>query len=119
MDGQALRAVASERRRRILRLVWDRELAAGELAERFDVSWPAVSQHLRVLKQAGLVRERRDGRRRLYRADVDRAGPLAAVLEQMWREDLDRLADLAEEEERRGTGRGGRAGASDRQEGGT
>lgn len=102
MDPRALQAVASERRRRILRLVWDRELAAGDLARQFDVSWPAISQHLGVLKEAGLVRERRDGRRRLYSADVERAGPLAAVLEQMWRDDLDRLAGLAEDEEAEG-----------------
>lgn len=100
MDATALRAVASERRRRILRLVWDRELAAGELARHFDISWPGVSQHLRVLKEAGLVRERREGRRRLYRADVEKAGPLAAVLEEMWSDGLDRLARLAEEEGR-------------------
>lgn len=100
MDAQALKAVASDRRRRILRLVWDQELAAGELAQRFDVSWPAISQHLKVLKDAGLVNERRDGRRRLYSTDPARLGPLADMLEQMWREDLDRLAELAEDEER-------------------
>jgi DNA-binding transcriptional ArsR family regulator len=100
MDTQTLKAVASERRREILRLVWDRELAAGELAQRFNVSWPAISQHLRVLKDAGLVTERRDGRRRLYSTDPARLGPLGEMLEQMWRADLDRLATLAEEEER-------------------
>lgn len=100
MDAQALQAVASERRREILRLVWDRELAAGELATRFEVSWPAISQHLNVLKAAGLVTERRDGRRRLYTADPARLGPLAGMLERMWRDDLDRLAELAEAEER-------------------
>lgn len=101
MDTQTLKAVASERRRQILRLVWDRELAAGDLAQRFDVSWPAISQHLKVLKDAGLVTERRDGRRRLYSTDPSRLGPLAEMLEQMWRADLDRLAALAEAEERR------------------
>lgn len=100
MDAHALKAVASERRRHILRLVWDRELAAGELAQRFDVSWPAISQHLNVLKDAGLVRERRDGRRRLYSADTARLGPLAEVLEELWERDLDRLAELAEAEDR-------------------
>lgn len=96
----ALAAIANERRRRILRLVWDDELPAGDLARRFDVSWPAISQHLRVLKDAGLVHERREGRHRYYRADRERAGPLAAVLEAMWADDLDRLAALAEQEER-------------------
>lgn len=101
MDAQALKALASDRRRQILRLVWDRELAAGELAERFDVSWPAISQHLGVLKDAGLVRERRVGRRRLYSADTERLGPLATMLEDMWHRNLDRLAELAEDEEAR------------------
>lgn len=96
----ALAAIANERRRRILRLVWDDELPAGDLARRFDVSWPAISQHLRVLKDAGLVHERRQGRHRYYRADREGAGPLVAVLEAMWADDLDRLADLAEREER-------------------
>lgn len=100
VDGTALSAIANDRRRRILRLVWEREVPAGELASHFDVSWPAISQHLRVLKEAGLVREQRDGRRRLYRADRQTVGDLAAVLESMWRDDLDRLADLAERQER-------------------
>ncbi len=94
-----LDAIASPRRRRILHLVWDDELAAGDLAGRFeDVTWPAISQHLRVLKEAGLVIERREGRRRFYCADRDSLGPLATMLEQMWADDLDRLAALAETE---------------------
>jgi len=99
MNPQALRAIASERRRQILRLVWRKERSAGELAAQFDVSWPAVSQHLGVLKEAGLVRERRDGRHRLYTADEETLGPLEAVLTAMWSDDLDRLADLAEQDE--------------------
>ncbi|MDX1621828.1 MAG: metalloregulator ArsR/SmtB family transcription factor [Nitriliruptorales bacterium] len=99
VDQAALDAVASPRRRRILRLVWEDELAAGDVAARFeDVSWPAISQHLKVLREAGLVVERRDGRHRLYRADRSSMGPLAAMLEQLWADDLDRLAALAEEE---------------------
>lgn len=86
-----LDAISSPRRRAILRLVWDRELAAGEIAARFDVSWPAVSQNLKVLRTAGLVRERREGTKRLYRADRDALGPLGAVLRQMWEQDLDAL----------------------------
>lgn len=98
-----LDAIASPRRRRILHLVWDDELAAGELAARFeDVTWPAISQHLRVLKEAGLVTERREGRHRLYRADRGSLGPLATMLEQMWADDLDRLAALAETEAEQG-----------------
>jgi DNA-binding transcriptional ArsR family regulator len=66
------------------------------------VSWPATSQHLRVLEDAGLVRARRHGTTRLYRADRRRIGPLKAVLKQMWEADLDRLAMLAESEKGRG-----------------
>lgn len=103
VDQAALDAIASPRRRRILRLVWDHELAAGALAGRFeDVTWPAISQHLRVLKEAGLVIERREGRQRLYRADRGSLGPLATMLEQMWADDLDRLAVLAEAEAEEG-----------------
>jgi DNA-binding transcriptional ArsR family regulator len=97
----ALRAVSSPRRREILRLVWDAEMSAGEIASRFDVSWAAVSQNLRILRQAGLVSERREGTRRLYLADRRALGPLEAVLRDMWHRDLGRLRDLAEEEERR------------------
>lgn len=100
LEEAALAAIANPRRRRILQLVWQSEVAAGELAARFDVSWPAVSQHLRVLKDVGLVRERREGRHRYYRADQERAGPLVGVLEAMWQADLDRLAELAEQEHR-------------------
>jgi DNA-binding transcriptional ArsR family regulator len=95
----ALQVVAEPRRREILRLVWDRELAAGDIAGRFDVSFPAVSQHLGVLRDAGFVTVRRDGRTRLYRADRRALGPLRPMLEKMWRDSLDRLARLVEEEE--------------------
>lgn len=92
----ALQVVSEPRRREILRLVWDRELSAGEIARRFEVTFGAVSQHLAVLRAAGFVRARRDGNRRLYRADRERLGPLAVALEAMWSETLDRLADAVE-----------------------
>jgi len=95
-----LEAVANPRRREILRLVWDRELPAGEIAARFDVSWPAISQNLAVLRKAGLVIERKEANRRYYRADRAAAGPLAAVLEEMWRHDLGTLRDVVEAEVR-------------------
>jgi DNA-binding transcriptional ArsR family regulator len=95
-----LRAIASPRRREILRLVWDGERASGEIAEHFDVSWPAISQNLRVLERAGLVTTRRHGKSRLYRANRARLGPLKSVLTKMWEDDLDRLAMLAEAEHR-------------------
>ena len=93
-------AIASPRRRQILRLVWDAERSAGEIAAASDVSWPAVSQNLRLLKDAGLIRERRAGTRRYYRTDQRALGPLEAVLRQMWTRDLGRLGELAEQEAR-------------------
>ncbi len=93
-----LDAISSPRRREILRLVWDRDLAAGAIAAHFDVSWPAVSQNLKVLRQAGLVTERREANRRFYRADPAALGPLRTVLEEMWSTDLDRLRRTVEEE---------------------
>jgi DNA-binding transcriptional ArsR family regulator len=100
MQEAALRAVASPRRREILRLVWDAERSSGDIASHFDVSWPAVSQNLRVLESAGLVTTRKRGTTRLYRADRARLGPLETVLMRMWESDLDRLAELAETEQR-------------------
>ncbi|MFI9382752.1 ArsR/SmtB family transcription factor [Kutzneria sp. NPDC052558] len=96
----ALHAVAEPRRREILRLVWDAERSAGDVAAHFDVTFGAVSQHLAVLRKAGLVSVRKDGNRRLYRADRAALGPLAAWLESMWSAELDTLAALAEQAER-------------------
>jgi DNA-binding transcriptional ArsR family regulator len=93
---QAAAAIADPIRRRVLELVRDRELPAGELASEFDVSRPAVSRHLRVLREAGLVQERRDGRLRLYRADPAPLAELRAWLERYWDERLDALKELAE-----------------------
>jgi DNA-binding transcriptional ArsR family regulator len=100
MEEAALRAIASPRRREILHLVWDRELSSGEIASHFDVSWPAISQNLRVLEDAGLVRCRRQQTARFYRADRARLGPLKSVLVKMWESDVDRLAELAEADAR-------------------
>jgi DNA-binding transcriptional ArsR family regulator len=94
-----LAALASPRRREILRLVWERERSAGQIAATFDVSWPAISQNLRVLRQAGLVTERREGTSRLYSADRKALEPLESYLRQMWTWEIDRLALLAEAEE--------------------
>ena len=95
----ALQVVAEPRRREILRLVWRRELSAGEIASRFDVSFAAVSQHLGVLRDAGFVSMRRDGRARLYRAERTALGPLRTTLEKMWGASLDKLVELIEEED--------------------
>ena len=101
----AIRAIAEPRRREILRLVWTSELAAGEIARHFDVTRPAISQHLRVLKEAGLVSERRNGTRRLYRARPEGIAQLRAYLESYWDENLRLLKRAAEQEEQRGTRR--------------
>jgi DNA-binding transcriptional ArsR family regulator len=95
---EALRAIAEPRRRAILRLVAQDELAAGEIAAAFDVTRPAISQHLTVLKQAGLVDERRDGTRRLYRARPDGLAGLRAFLDEMWASSLDVARRLVEAE---------------------
>jgi DNA-binding transcriptional ArsR family regulator len=98
----ALKALAEPRRREILRLVWTRELPATDIAERFgDVSRPAISQHLSVLKDAKLVTERRDGTRRLYRANTDTMAELRAFLDNYWTSGLERLRDVAEAAEAR------------------
>ena len=87
----ALRALSDPGRRRILTLVRDEEHSAGEIAAEFTVSWPAVSQHLRVLKEAGLVTERREGTRRLYRARPEGLDDVRAFLDEFWDDKLNRL----------------------------
>jgi DNA-binding transcriptional ArsR family regulator len=101
----ALKAIAAPRRRQILRLVRDDELSAGEIASNFDVTRPAVSQHLNVLKEAGLVSERRNGTRRLYRARPEGLAELRDFLEEFWDVRLEALKREAEKEERKKNGR--------------
>jgi DNA-binding transcriptional ArsR family regulator len=96
----ALKAISAPRRRRILALVRDEELSAGEIAAHFDVSRPAVSQHLTVLREAGLVEERRNGTRRLYRARPQGLAELKAFLDGFWDERLEALKREAERDER-------------------
>ena len=96
----ALRAIAEPRRRQILVLVRHEELSAGEIASHFDISRPAVSQHLTVLKDARLIDERRDGTRRLYRANPDGLNELKEFLEEFWDQRLDKLKRLAEIKEK-------------------
>src|SRR2546423_3691733 len=100
MDA-ALKAIAGPRRRRILTLVRDGELSAGEIAAHFDVTRPAVSQHLNVLKEAGLVNERRNGTKRLYPARPEGLVELKAFLEGFWDERLEALKREAEREEKK------------------
>ena len=96
MDA-ALKALAEPRRREILRLVWSQELPATDVADHFaEVTRSAISQHLGVLKAAGLVTERREGTRRLYRADPDEMQNLRRFLDDYWTSGLERLRDVAE-----------------------
>ena len=98
MIDATLQALAEPRRRAILAMIRDRELPAGEIASRFDVSRPAISQHLSVLRDAGLVTERRAGTRRLYRARPSGLADIRAWFESFWDEGLERLTGAAEAE---------------------
>ena len=93
----AFQVLAEPRRRKILELVWGRELAAADIASRFDVTFGAISQHLAVLRDAHFVTMRKDGNRRLYQADEAALGPFKDVLQTMW---IATLSDLAEQIER-------------------
>ncbi len=93
---QALRAIANGRRRAMLDLVWDRERTATEIADLTGLSKPAASQHLRVLREAGLVHVRAAGNRRLYRSDPMRIAELRGALEAFWGGRLARMRDEAE-----------------------
>ena len=101
----ALKAIAAPHRRTILRLVSEAELSAGEIAANFELTRPAISQHLSVLKEAGLVSERRNGTRRLYRARPQGIVELRAFLDDLWGDRLEALKREAEREERRKHGK--------------
>jgi len=93
----ALKALAEPRRREIVRLVWSEELPATAIAACFtEVTRSAISQHLSVLREAGLVHERRDGTRRLYRSNHHQMARLRAFLDDYWATGLERLRDVAE-----------------------
>jgi DNA-binding transcriptional ArsR family regulator len=102
-----LRALAEPQRRRILRLVRDGEQPAGTIAEHFDITHQAVSQHLRVLKDAGLLVERREGTRRLYVLRPEALTSLQEFLDELWPTSLSRLKNVVEADKqgtkRRGT----------------
>ena len=97
----ALKAIAEPRRRAILRLVSDTELPVGSIAVHFDISRPAISQHLTVLKEAGLVTERRNGTQRLYRARPEGLIDVRSVLDEFWSDRLEALKREAEREEKK------------------
>jgi DNA-binding transcriptional ArsR family regulator len=95
-----LRALAEPQRVRILRLVRDGELAAGQVAEHFDITAQAVSQHLKVLKDAGVLNERREGTKRLYSIRTEAIESVRAFLEELWPASLERLKDAVETDRR-------------------
>jgi DNA-binding transcriptional ArsR family regulator len=92
----ALQVIGDPRRREILRLVWDRERSAGDIAAHLPITFGAVSQHLGVLRDARFVRVRAQGNHRYYRADQAALGPLALALQAMWTDALGRLAGAVE-----------------------
>jgi len=98
--SSALKIVAEPRRQEILALVWERERKVSEIVDAVNVTFSAVSQHLRILRDARLVRLRKEGREHYYRADKEALGPLAAYLETLWASRLAALKGLAEAEER-------------------
>ncbi len=108
------RAIAEPRRRAILALVRDSELSAGEIAAGFEISRPAVSQHLAVLLEAGLLSERREGTYRYYRAQPQAVAGLRDFLNEFWSDRLERLKLAAELEQQR---RGKRGNRRDRERG--
>jgi DNA-binding transcriptional ArsR family regulator len=101
MIDSAVRAIAEPRRREILRLVRDQELSAGHIASCFDVTRPAISQHLSVLRDAGLLSERREGTRRLYSARPEGMAELREFLDDFWSDRLERLKLAAELDQQR------------------
>jgi DNA-binding transcriptional ArsR family regulator len=100
MDA-AFRAIADPIRRQILRLIWREERTVGDIGARFDVSQPAISQHLKVLRDTGLVGVRQAGTRRYYRANRAAMAALRALLEEFWDERLAALKTELEAEQRR------------------
>ena len=92
-----LKAIAEPRRQEILRLLWQRERAAGDVAAHFDISRPAISKHLRILKEAGLLAERRVGTQRLYRARPERLADARRFIESFWDQGLAAIKRSAED----------------------
>jgi DNA-binding transcriptional ArsR family regulator len=96
-----LRAIAEPHRQEILRLLWQVERPAGEIAAHFDVSRPAISKHLRILKEAGLVEERRLGTQRLYRAQPERLAQARRFLDSFWGDSLQAIKRAVEAQKER------------------
>lgn len=100
MTTQVFRVLADDNRRRILRLLQNAELCSGEIASHFEVTQPAISQHLKVLVEAQLVTMRRQGTRHLYRARPEGLSGVREFLEGFWEDSLQELKRSAENEER-------------------
>ena len=99
-----LRALANPTRRAMLELVWDAERSSSEIADAVGATRPATSQHLKVLRDAGLVHVRADGNQRLYRVDAERMAEVRAALERFWGTRLGRLSAAVATERKRGAG---------------
>ena len=93
---EVFEAIAQPKRREILRLLASGERSAGEVAARFDVTQPAVSQHLKVLKTAGLVADRQVGTRRIYEVDRDGLAGVRAYFDRFWREAMTGFKETVE-----------------------
>jgi DNA-binding transcriptional ArsR family regulator len=100
MSEVVFQAIAEPRRREILRLIQERELTASDIAAHFDVTRPAISQHLRVLVEAQLVTLRREGTRRYYQARPEGLEDVREFLDEFWQASLNRLKRAAEDDER-------------------
>jgi DNA-binding transcriptional ArsR family regulator len=96
MSEAAFQAIAEPRRRAILRLVRDRPQSVNEIAEQFDITQQAVSQHLKVLREAGLVAMRQDGQRRLYVVRPEGLDAIRELLEELWPASLEQLKRAVE-----------------------
>ena len=105
---EVFEAIAQPKRREILRLLAAKERSAGEVASNFAVTQPAISQHLKVLKETGLIRERRDGTRRLYSVRAEGLQDLHGFLADVLPGRLERLKEIVEEDQRSGRGRDAR-----------
>ena len=101
---EVFEAIAQPKRREILRLLAGGEMSAGDVSRRFEVTQPAISQHLKALKSAGLISERRDGARRLYSVRAEGLGDLHDFLAEVLPGRLERLKQVVEEDQARSGG---------------
>jgi DNA-binding transcriptional ArsR family regulator len=117
MLDTVVRAIAEPRRREILEIFGNRELSAGSIAANFNLTRPAISQHLQVLLNAGLVRMRRLGTQRLYQVRAEGTEELREFIDSFWEDRLSRLKDAAEADQRRKGKDESRRGNGNRQAG--